>query len=170
MNSLQLLSRENFRLENSESGKILATSIPGFSLVLFYSKSCKYCHDFLPIFKSLPSKIRNCQFGIVNVSQNVDIINMSKQTNVHIRYVPYVILYLNGKPLVRYDGERSEAQVIKFIMEIMAKINKKQFRTPAQSSSRQNDIPIYSIGKPKCDGDVCYLDFSSAYNVSSSSR
>jgi len=165
MNSLQLLTRDNFRLETESGKQILATSIPGFSLVLFYSKSCKYCHDFLPIFKSLPSKINNCQFGIFNVSQYVDIVNLSKQTNVPIRYVPYVILYLNGKPLVRYDGERSEAQVIKFIMEIMNKINRKQFKMPRQSSSRQDDIPIYSIGKPKCDGDVCYLDFNSAYNI-----
>lgn len=167
MSKLLYLSGEDFRVIVGPNGPTMCNRIKGFSLVLFYSKKCVHCHTFIPIFKRIPSLISGCHFGLVNVTQNVNLIKLSESTISPIKFVPYVLLYVNGKPFLRYDGPRSEIGVKKFIIDVSKKLNNKQYFSNMQNKQRtvkkDDKIPPYCIAKPKCDGDVCYLAYDKAY-------
>ena len=68
MSGLLFLAIEDFVLSKGTKGNILCTSIPGFSLILYYSTQCPHCQTLIPIFKKLPGSINGCQFGIINIS------------------------------------------------------------------------------------------------------
>jgi hypothetical protein len=100
---------------------------------------------------------------------------MSQTTIAPIKYVPFVVLYVNGKPFMIYKGPHDEGEIRKFVVEIANNIQKRQ-----QFSKREDvpqggggqeagnvpeKIPEYCLGKPICGNDkVCYLEFNTAYN------
>lgn len=172
MSGLLFLQSDDFYVDKGQKGNILCHGIKGLSLVLFYSTACTFCQKFIPMFKTMPGKINGCQFGMINVSKNKDIVFMSKETLSPIKYVPYIILYVQGKPFVRYDGPHDEGEILKFIMEVAGKLNKERFAANAAATTSninniketKNEIPAYTIGKPLCGEDgVCYLEFDDAY-------
>lgn len=165
MNSLLFLSNEDFSLEKGTRGPIMCNSIPGLSLVLFYSTHCKHCKDVIPIFKRLPKQLSGCQFGIINVSNNNECVIMSRKSIAPIKYVPYILLFVNGKPFMRYQGKNNEQDIKNFVIDISKKIASKQkFVSENIKENVRTGIPDYSIGVPLCgEDDVCYLEFDEAY-------
>jgi len=177
MNSnLLYLSSDDFVLINQQNSPdtILCHDISGFSLLLFYSTQCVYCHKLMPIFKRLPETIQGCQFGIINVSTNRKVIEMARNSITPIKYVPLIILYYQGKPYMRYDGPSDINEIKRFIIEVSNSIQ--QQTETAQTTSQNNnagtamqtsfkkEIPAYTIGNPLCGEDgVCYLEFDDAY-------
>lgn len=169
MSGLLFLTSEDFQLSKGAKGNILSLNVPGFSLILFYSTHCEHCRDLVPIFKQLPGTIGGCQFGMINISQNKQTILLSRETIAPIKVVPYIILYINGKPYMRYQGPHVINEITRFIVEVSKKIQekpsftKKETREPKEKIS--GTIPAYTIGKPICgeDDNVCYLEFNNAY-------
>jgi thioredoxin-like negative regulator of GroEL len=111
---------------------------------------------------------------MVNVSKNKEVIRLSRATIAPITYVPYICLYINGKPFIRYDGPHDEGEIRRFVLEVASKLqNKDKFASGSGSAASVNHpavkdtgkgIPEYTIGKPVCENDVCYLDFEEAYH------
>uniref|UniRef100_A0A6C0LWU3 Thioredoxin domain-containing protein n=1 Tax=viral metagenome TaxID=1070528 RepID=A0A6C0LWU3_9ZZZZ len=169
MSGLLFLTSDDFQLQRgSNKGNIMCTSIPGFSLILFYSTQCIHCKTLIPIFKNLPGKVGGCQFGMINVSHNKKCVLMSRQTIAPIKVVPYIILYVNGKPYMRYKGPHDHREISRFIVEVSQSIqsNKKSNKTENNIVKDPNGgIPAYTIGKPLygTEDDVCYLEFNNAY-------
>lgn len=156
MSSLLFLSTDDFNVEKTEQGDVLYHDIRGFSLILYYSTQCQYCQRVIPIFKRLPELVNGCQFGMVNVSMNKMLINLSKTSNTPIRYVPLIILYINGRPYMRYEGKQEENEIRKFILDMSNTIQASGF----SQVLKEKQIPAYTIGQPLCgEGDVCYLEF-----------
>lgn len=167
MSNLLFLSTEDFQFQKGENGSILCTDIQGISMILFYSTQCVYCHKLIPIFKNLPNVINGCQIGMINVSTNRQIVQMSQSTICPIKYVPLMILYVHGKPYMIYNGAKDLNEIKNFIIEVSNSVQ-------SQSSFIQNNeniihknskrLPEYSIGQPLCGDDgICYLEFTSAY-------
>lgn len=182
MSGLLFLSSDDFKVMNTQKGSILCTNIPGFCLVLFYSTECVYCQDLIPVFKTIPGNVGGCEFGMINVSNNKKCVIMSRNTISPIKVVPYIVLFVNGKPYMQYKGPHTIEDISSFIIDISHSIQNKlgtqtQHQTQTQTQpqqpnpkrnskikERENDIPAYTIGRPLCnDGGVCYLDFDSAY-------
>lgn len=156
MSSLLFLSTDDFGVERNEKGDVLYHEIRGFSLILYYSTQCSYCQKIIPVFKKLPDLINGCQFGMVNVSMNRTLISMSMQSNTPIKYVPLLILYINGRPYMRYEGPHEENDIRRFILEVSNSVQASGFAQVAKEKS----IPAYTIGQPLCGEDgVCYLEF-----------
>ena len=166
MSGLLLLTSEDFNVAKGTKGNILCNSIPGFSLILFYSTQCKYCHDLIPIFKKLPGTIGGCQFGMLNVSSNKQCVKMSKDTIVPIDYVPYIILYIKGKPFMKYQGPYDINEIKRFVIEVAQNVNnKQQFSAEKVKQNTRGGIPEYTTGKPLYGNNkVCYLNFDDAYH------
>jgi thiol-disulfide isomerase/thioredoxin len=150
------------------SGDIMQNNIRGFSFIMFYSTQCVYCQDLIPIFKKLPNSVEGCSFGLINVSNNKDVIKMSQNTRTKIAYVPLLILYINGRPYMKYEGPSDEQEIKKFIIEVSSNLkNKQKF---AENDTRvertKNKIPGYSLGIPKDlkNSGVCYVLYEDAYN------
>jgi len=164
MSGLLYLTTEDFGIDKGQKGPILVTGIAGFSLILFYSNDCVHCKKLVPIFNKLPGSVGGCQFGIVNISKNRQIVNMSRQTINEIKYVPYVILYINGKPFMIYKGPSEEGEIKRFVLEVAGNVQKKQqFSKERVKETQDEPIPSYCIGKPVCgdkNNQVCYLEFA----------
>ena len=172
MSGLLFCTAEDFQIKKGSKGEVLCHEIPGFSLILFYSTSCQYCQDLIPIFKLLPGSIGGCQFGMINISKNKKIVAMSRETVTKIEYVPLILLYVNGLPYMRYDGPHDLEQIKKFVLDVARMVqNKQQFSTqPGKNEqeptikSNDKDVPAYCIGNPLYGKkDVCYLEFDDAY-------
>jgi len=172
MSGLLFLSANDFRMMSTPKGNVMGNTIPGFSLILFYSTRCKHCQSIIPVFKKLPGTVNNCQFGMINVTQNRQCIEMSKGSLTELKYVPYILLYYNGKPLVKYAGPPDIQTIAKFVFEMAKTVQNKQPFTnktnPAIANHPAGGLPKYSIGKPLYgddDGKKCYLVFNSAYGA-----
>ena len=176
MSGLLFLTADDFTVENGTKGKILCNPIPSFSLVLFYSNQCKHCKTLVPIFKKLPGTIGGCQFGLLNVGTNMKVVQKSKGTVTEIQYVPLIILYINGKPFMRYAGKYNQAEIVQFVVSMSKRVQTKEAFVNKNNSLKpdpnikedpRGGIPAFSIGKPlKGDGrfDVCYLEFQNTYS------
>jgi hypothetical protein len=167
MSGLLFLTAEDFGVQKGTKGDILCNNVPGFSLILFYSTHCKFCQTLIPIFKRLPGTIGGCQFGMVNVSSNRQIVEMSESTISPIKYVPYIVLHVNGKPFMSYKGPSDEGEIRRFVMEVAGNLQKKQqFSKERVKEPSSTGIPEYTIGIPISGGKndaVCWLTFNEAY-------
>ena len=170
MSGLLFLTANDFDvISDNKNNNILINNINGFSLILFYSTQCTYCKTILPIMKQLPGTINGCQFGMINVGRNKDVIRMSQNTITPLTYVPYVILYYNRKPYMRYDGPHDISEIQNFVYEVANSI-KRQLETQNISIEEEKEktysIPDYCIARPTRGGmkeKICYINFSEAY-------
>lgn len=171
MSGLLFLTSADFSIQKGSKGNIMCHQIPGFSLILFYSTHCTHCQTLIPVFKRLPGTIGGCQFGMINVSTNKECIAMARNTIAPIKYVPYIVLYVNGKPFMVYKGPYDSGEISRFVIEVANSLRKKrQFSSSKQEDKKQQGakrgIPDFTVGLPVYgDGndDVCYLDFTEAY-------
>jgi len=169
MSGLLFLTSDDFQLQRGQKGPILCCpNFKGISLILFYSTQCEHCQNIIPIFKRLPGSIGGCQFGMINVSNNKKCVMLSRETIAPIKVVPYILLYVNGRPYMRYNGPHKIEEIGRFVIEVSQKIQKNESTDKLENvkQSEKNKIPSYTIGKPLCgpDNKVCYLEFDSAYD------
>ena len=165
MSGLLFLSSEDFTIAKGTKGNILCHTIPGFSLILFYSTQCQHCQTLIPIFKQLPGSIGGCQFGMINVSSNKSCVKMSRNTVAPITYVPYIVLYINGRPFMQYQGPYDAGEIRRFVFEVAQKVQSKQtFSSKHVKEDPRGGIPKYTVGHPLYGNNkVCYLEFDGAY-------
>ena len=173
MNGLLFLNEKDFTIQqDGKQSKMMCCNIPGFSLILYYSTQCVYCQKLIPVYKKLPYLVNGCKFAMINISKNKRVIGMSKGTIAPVTYVPYIVLYINGQPFMRYDGPPKINDIRKFIVEVYNSVKHKQsfskeatVKRTQESVPEKRRIPSYTIGLPKQGReDVCYLEFKEAYN------
>ena len=146
MNSqgLYYLQSDDFLVRTSSKGTTLCNNIEGFSLVLFYSNKCEHSQALLPIFKKLPNNVNQCIFGLINVTLNKEVVKMSKGTLAEIKYVPLILLFIDGKPYMRYDGEPVLEELVNFVIAISQQVRKKpsqqQEEPPHQQQYQQQQV------------------------------
>jgi hypothetical protein len=172
MSGILFLSSSDFKILKGTKGNILCNAITGFSLILFFSLQCQHCQNLIPIFKTLPGTVGGCQFGMLNVTANREVVSMAANTITPIEYVPFIILFINGKPFMKYTGKYDKAEIINFVVDIATKINSKQQFTRAdgvKENARGPPIPAYSVGIPLYgDDDDYYLEYNIAYKPTKS--
>jgi thiol-disulfide isomerase/thioredoxin len=169
MSGLLFLQACDFSVQAGQKGDIVCNNIRGISLILMYSTKCQHCQRLIPIFKRLPGSIGGCQFGMINVSTETDIVLMSRNSISEIKYVPLIILYVNGKPFIRYDGPHTEQDIRQFLLEVTSKLQAKEKfsnsdKSKGDSSKNSRSIPEYTVGFPLYgEDDDFYLEFNDAY-------
>ena len=172
MSGLLFLTADDFSVINDPKNnqQILVNNIPSFSLVLFYSNQCQYCKTILPIMRQLPGTINGCQFGMINVGRNKNVIRMSQNTITPLTYVPYIILYYNKKPYMRYDGPHNMIEIQNFVYEvansIQRQIDSNNFEDDVEAEDQDFVLPDYCIARPTKGGikeKICYINFTEAY-------
>lgn len=168
MDSLKYLSYEDFSIQPAKKGgHVLCNNIEGVSLVLIYSQQCPHCNDIFPHFKNLPRIIPQCKFALLNINKNEQVAHMSSKTIAPITYVPFMILYVNGRPAMKYNGEKTTTAISQFVNEVLSRLKMKtSFTQNSRIDSLSDTIPEYASGIPfnlVCEGEQCYLNFSEAY-------
>ena len=163
MSGIVYLNTSDFVVGGEGAKKILSVKIPGASLVLFYSNNCQHCKDVIHIFKQLPGTISGCTFAMVNINNNREVSKMSLECVNKIKYVPLIMLFYNGIPITQYSGPRNVQSIRKFIVDI-ARENPLFRQQPTLYLTGNKDtkksIPSYTIGIPKCDNDICYIEMN----------
>lgn len=153
--SLLFLSQRDF----TRSGNVLKTSIRGYSLVFFYAPSCEHSQRRIPLFRELPRRIGGCQFAMLDVTQHMNVVNMSQGTTLPIEYVPLIVLYSQGIPQMIYTGHANIDDLVAFVVDVVAVLGKDKGKSSSNSGSVNNNnvhenpskkskIPLYSVGIP----------------------
>jgi len=164
--SVLFLSPDDFYIGNSQDGPVLLHRLKGLSLVLFYSNDCDHCKTFIPKFKQCPGGIYNCSFAMANVDlQDQRIIEMSMSTVMKIKYTPLLMLYVEGKPEMAYNGPREPKEIAQFIYNFVNRIATRENVIAAKCKvDEESKIPGFCMGIPYTgDDDVCYVNFGKAY-------
>jgi thioredoxin-like negative regulator of GroEL len=162
MVALLFLDNGDFEIKPTQEGDVLHTKLSGFSLILFYSTQCTHCKTLVPVFKQLPTAIGGCQFAMMNVSNNKETVLSSQKTITPIKYVPLVMLHIDGKPVSQHTGEHTIEAISDFVIEATNKFA--ETKEDIQVSTPSNDIPAYSIARPaNKKGNKCYLNCTDAY-------
>lgn len=165
MNNLIYLGAEDFAVDLSSKGqKLLCNKQAGICLVLFYSNNCQYCDEVIPDFKKLPMALGGVKFALVNLNKHQQVYHMSKTTIAPIDVVPYIILYFNGKPFLKYEGERTLNGMLTFMKEVVSRLQQQKSFVDNKVKTIESEIPKYTVGQPYnvvCDEDkgVCYINF-----------
>jgi len=95
---------------------------------------------------------------------------MSKSSTNEIQYVPFIILYKDGVPRYQYKDELEIKSIVNFIVHVASREKLPFNNPPAQEEKKEEKpLPAYTIGKPVCDDNVCYMSFDGAYTSLKSS-
>lgn len=94
------LTPDNFHVNSVDKTLCLGARYLKHCFVMFMNDSCVYCKDVYPAFKALSNSPNiNCMFAVMNVElDDRKILTMSKYTSTPIEYVPYMIMYVDGRP------------------------------------------------------------------------
>lgn len=126
MSGILYLDVKDFELVKTPSNQIsLYNNIRGTSFILISHRKCKKCCELIPNFKKLPSSLKNCQFGILDITFDRRIIELAKKTILGINYVPYMFICYNGLPIMEYKGDNNIINIRNFIIEVDKEINSK---------------------------------------------
>jgi len=147
----------------------LGNKLPGYSFIFFMTLDCPYCDDVKPAFDHLAKIIQGCTFFYMDVSQkNQEIVVKSRQSKTPINYVPYLVLFYNGKQIKQYIPDEDHPQnnvkkMTNFLIENAS--NPEQINQTSKVPDDVSDIPPYSIGIPGnyASKKVCYLPYTNAY-------
>lgn len=172
-NSVVVLTNQNFKLGRSRSDNklLLFNTLDHMSVVLFYSQTCEYCPAYVDRMIDLTNRVGNCTFCICNVDDYPSIIQLSNQSDMPLTYVPYVVLFIRGMPIMRYDGQPEINEMILFIQRAADHIRQHfmtsngQLDIPEASDVNTLAIPEYSLGRPMKGTSRtrrCYLKMSNA--------
>jgi thiol-disulfide isomerase/thioredoxin len=169
-NNLLYLTEKDFFVQNGKKGPLLCCNTKGVTFVLFYAKSCPHCSDVFPIFQELPRILPSCQIALINVTSNMNVAQMSKDTTCPITYVPLMILFINGRPFMKYTGAKTLQDIYAFLQDVLNKLQTKRNFAVPQKDLLDDDVAQFAngMGIPYnlvvCDGEQCYLSFKDAYS------
>lgn len=161
MTGIYFLSTKDFNVKDSIDGKLLSldADIKGINLVLFYSNECKYCDEVHNEFKKLPQHIFGCNFSMINLNQNPNVVSISKTTLTPLNYVPELILYIDNLPYTKYEGDVKVSEIQSFVREISNNLENHSFTSTNSSVKEEKKIEITDEERPfsKKSKKVCYL-------------
>ena len=165
-NTIHFLKVGDFHIAEGKKGRVLCTNLKGVSFVMFYSKECVYCNELFPIFKRLSQQIPNCSFAALNISNEPGVVYASQKTIAKIDSVPYLVLYVQGRPFVRYTGSRKFEDVGNFIVEILKRVQSKKNFMDSKYEVVEAELPRINGLIPfniSCEGEQCYVKFGDLY-------
>ena len=178
MTILHLNSKHFDITESKNNNKILSCTLPGLVFVFFYvdyvdpnrMKKCDNCELLKPEFERLSKKLEKSYFtfAAVNLNTHADIAKKSMQTKIKINYVPYLILFVDGVPYLRYDSTGASDQMEYFLSIALKECMQKGYKPTVSSGASTvtaDETPAYKSGgipyNILCDKNtgLCYLTF-----------
>jgi len=117
------ITTPNFRLVGDQQPFSLQISINEPIFVMFKLQGCVGCAAAEPAFSQLSNEERRVSYGVVDLTQNKDVANMSRKSNTVIEKVPHFIFYSQGKPKARFVGANKTVDAFrKFISDILVNL------------------------------------------------
>lgn len=163
------LTPNDFTIQN---GELMRPNDQGYSFVFFFTYDCKDCDHVKPAFNYLSNHFKGINFCYMDMAQkNYMLMYMSRHSKTPIEYVPFLLLFANGRPIAQFfqDEENPQNNIPKMENFILANTRRHQQQTQGSKSGSSKPegegIPPYSIGIPGnlALKKVCKL-YDNAYN------
>lgn len=152
--------------KNNSTKNVLCCNLRNVALVLFYARQCIHCNETLPVFQILPKAVPSCQFALLNVEKNMKVAQMSADTICPVEFVPFLVLFVNGRPFMKYTGPKTVQDISSFLNDVLSRLQQRKQFSNLKVENSEHEIPPYSYGVPFnliCEGEQCYLSFNEAY-------
>ena len=173
------LHAESFKKIKGNRGFVLGIpNAQNLTLLMFYSIQCTYCDQAMPeleklsrfvIDKNLPINIAVC-----DIMKNKKVIQESADTVDPIKFVPYMPIYLDDKPYLRYNGKKTAEEMLNYLIEVLKRVStrqkfvqRQQVKEEEQSHVSQAEGVPYNV---VCEGDVCYLTQDELFGTSNQKK
>lgn len=114
------LTEQHFALQQSQKKNVMMLKVQGPVVVFFKTRGCASCAKFEPIFAGVANSDNRVQYGVIDLSVHANVAKMSASTTTPIQAVPFILLYLNGKPFARFTGKKDAASLSSFIAKALA--------------------------------------------------
>jgi thioredoxin-like negative regulator of GroEL len=157
---------ENNHFDVSSNGE-LSCGLKGYTLVLFYSTKCQHCGDMIKKFEELNDTVNGCSFAQVNLDTNKPLIAKINKSNIKLTYVPFVVLFANGKPYMIYSGPVSTTELRRFILEVTDAYAKEFAQTRLEGGGGMTKLHHLDgdvSNGCKLDDDVCKTKAASKFD------
>lgn len=87
----------------------LLKNIKSCCIVMFYAPWCPHCHNMIPVIKELTKDI---ELYTYNIEKNKAHFGKLKRDNPNlVMGFPTLIFYKDGKPIGKYDGDRTKIKI-----------------------------------------------------------
>jgi glutaredoxin len=120
------------------------------TVVLFYKneENRKYSDEFKRVFAEIEETGFECKFGVINIDEHSEAAEMASQTKTPINYVPYVVIYAQGRPYMSYGGKIDSIELVKLITYVQLM----QTVTASLQFDAASIVPMYIVkGEPQGD-------------------
>jgi len=131
------LMPSDFKISPTPKGDVIETNVKGISLVVFYSPDCTHSTAYLQLVNTMNDEY--CTFAKFDISKYSEYTVQSLNTKTPLTYTPYIVIYVNGRPYMSYNGPPDIAEIKRLIMYVQLM----QTVTASLIFDKNSIIPIY---------------------------
>ena len=107
MTSVKELTATNF-----EAGRPWMLKNAQCAFVLYYADRCPHCVDFKPEYGKFADVVQFLTVGQVNIEKEKGLMEKLRDSPVEVKTFPTVWMFCCGKPVGKYEGERTVAALM----------------------------------------------------------
>ncbi len=151
MSGIIELTAESFKKMKGNRGFVLGLpDMQNITLIMFYSVQCPHCDNAMPELEKLSQFIISnnlpIQIAICDILKNKKIIQESAETVDPIKFVPYMPIYLNEKPYLRYNGKKTAEEMLNYLIEVLKRVDTRQkfFNNKIVDEEEKSETDNYS--------------------------
>lgn len=86
------------------------------TMILFYAPWCPHCKHLVPKWESAAKTTGFCDYRAFNCEKYKDHVNKMNSSSSFVTGYPTIILYRDGRPYKRHEGENTKKQFMNLCM------------------------------------------------------
>lgn len=137
------LTPNDFKIVKTPKGDLVQLLRDELLVVLFYKneENRVYSDEFIKVFEQIEQTEVECKFAVINVDEYPECVDLSSKTFTPIHYVPYVVVYVHGRPYMSYSGKIDAVELVKLItyVQLMETV------TAQIQIDKKTVVPIYFV-------------------------
>ena len=134
---------DDFTMVKTPKGNLVQLLNIELVVVLFYKneENRQHSNEFIRVFEEIEKTDVECKFGIINVDEYPEQLALAANTKTPIHYVPYVVIYVHGRPYMSYAGKIDSVELVKLItyVQLMETV------TASIQFDKKSIVPIYLV-------------------------
>lgn len=141
------LTPQNFNIIKTSKGDLVEYLDKELTVILFYKndENIKYSNEFKRIFSEIEETDFECKFACIDVDEYPEQLEIASKTKTPINYVPYVVVYAQGRPYMSYSGKINSEEIVKLITYVQLM----QTVTASIQFDTKSIIPMYVVSNSK---------------------
>lgn len=142
------LTPKDFNIIKTIKGDLVEYLHKELTVVLFYKneEGIEYSTEFKRVFTDIEDNIDlECKFAYINVDKYPEQLEMASKTKTPIHYVPYVVIYAQGRPYMSYSGKIESVEIVRLITYVQLM----QTVTASIQFDPKSIVPMYIVSDSK---------------------